>query len=216
MIKSESIAKLAIDLVKAQSKMVSPIKDKKNPFFKSTYADINSVLDACIKPLNDNNISVVQPTITKDGKNYVQTILVHSSGEYIGCETEIKTKDINNPQAEGSGITYARRYGLQSLLALGAEDDDGEQATRPPKNKKKNVATTPEYPDRKVFEDFTKSVSDMDRLNKGLEQASKKYPALLQQEPPWFTNAVNQAKDRLKLANLQKEKELAEAVNAIP
>ena len=70
----------------------------------------------------------MQPTINKDGRNYVETLLLHESGEYIGSETEIVCKEAHNPQAMGAAISYSRRYSLQSLLSIGAEDNDAEGA----------------------------------------------------------------------------------------
>lgn len=119
---------IAVALIKAQKDMANPVKTAKNPFFKSSYADLNSVREACIPVLNENGIAVLQPTITVEGKNYVHTILLHESGETIESMTEIVFKQ-GDAQAQGSGITYARRYGLQSLVCLGADDDDGNSAS---------------------------------------------------------------------------------------
>jgi len=126
--RSESIVKLAEALVKAQSKMGNALKDSKNPFFKSKYADLNSVREACLPLLNENGISVIQPTVHIEGKAFVETVLLHTSGEFISSLTEIISAKANDPQAHGSGVSYARRYGLQSLINLGADDDDGEAA----------------------------------------------------------------------------------------
>lgn len=126
--------KIAAAFVKAQSVMGNATKDNKNPFFKSTYADLNSVREACLPALNENGISVLQPIVQADGKNFVKTILLHESGETIESFTEILFSKPNDPQAQGSGITYARRYGLQSLVNIGAEDDDGNKAAEKPKN----------------------------------------------------------------------------------
>jgi hypothetical protein len=76
-------------------------------------------------PLNDNGITLLQPQTARDGKNYVETVLLHSSGEWISGETEIVCAKQNDPQASGSAQTYARRFGLQSLISIPAEDDDG-------------------------------------------------------------------------------------------
>lgn len=122
--KSESIAKLMPALLKAQSAMGGAKKGASNPFFKSKYADLGAVLEACKDLLNENGITILQPHA---GSNVV-TMLVHESGEYIGSETPIVCAKQNDPQALGSAITYARRYGLQSLLSMPAEDDDGESA----------------------------------------------------------------------------------------
>lgn len=126
--KSESIVKIASALVKAQAAMGNAFKDAKNPFFKSSYADLNAVREACLPALNANGVSVLQPTVHADGKAYVETVLLHESGEFISSLTEILCAKQNDPQAHGSGISYARRYGLQSLVNLGSVDDDAEGA----------------------------------------------------------------------------------------
>lgn len=126
--KSESIMKIAPAILKAQKSMGNAIKDSKNPFFKSSYADLNAVREACMPALNENGVSVLQTTTFKDGKSFVSTTLLHESGEYISTDTEILCAKQNDPQAYGSGISYARRYGLQALVCLGSADDDGEAA----------------------------------------------------------------------------------------
>jgi hypothetical protein len=114
--------------VKAQKLMENPLKDSENPFHKSKYADLSAVRNACVAALNDNGIAVLQPIVQVEGKNYVKTLLVHESGESMECLTEIIYSKPNDAQAQGSGITYARRYGLQSLVCIAAEDDDGNEA----------------------------------------------------------------------------------------
>lgn len=116
-------------LLAAQTAMQNAVKSGNNPYFKSKYADLNSVREACQPLLNANGIVILQPTVQKDGKSYVRTLLVHAaSGEWISSDTEIIASKPNDPQAAGSGLTYARRYGLQALVSLGADDDDGEKA----------------------------------------------------------------------------------------
>lgn len=141
---SQNIQDIAAALVAAQSEMGNALKGSANPFFKSKYADLNAVREAVIPSLNKHGISVIQPTITRDGRNYVKTVLLHTSGQYISGETEILYKEKDNPQAQGSGITYARRYGLQSICNIGAEDDDGNQAAQQPQNQQ--VPKTPKTP----------------------------------------------------------------------
>lgn len=125
---SENISTIAKALVAAQKVMGNATKDSKNPFFKSKYADLNAIREAVLPSLNENGISVLQPTIYQDGKKFVQTVFLHESGEYISGLTEILAAKETDAQAQGSGISYARRYGLQSLANVGAEDDDGESA----------------------------------------------------------------------------------------
>lgn len=122
--KSESIAKLASALVKAQSEMGNASKDAKNPFFKSKYADLNAIREAVIPVLNKNGIMVLQPM----SGDSVETVLVHETGEWMSSATPIVCAKQNDPQALGSAISYARRYGLQAMVCIGAEDNDGEGA----------------------------------------------------------------------------------------
>lgn len=124
---------IATALVKAQSEMSNPTKGNTNPFFKSKYADLNAVREAVIPVLNANGISVLQPIVHIEGKNFVNTILLHESGELMESFTEIVFAKQNDAQAQGSGITYARRYGLQSFVCVGADDDDGNKASQPAK-----------------------------------------------------------------------------------
>lgn len=132
---SESIDKIAAALVEAQQEMGNASKDSKNPFFKSKYADLNSVREAALPALNKHGIVALQPTVILDGKKFVKTMLVHTSGQYIASLTEILLVKENDAQAQGSGISYARRYGLQSLVNIGSEDDDGQEAVGKPINK---------------------------------------------------------------------------------
>lgn len=125
---SESIKNISSALLKAQSEMGSATKGASNPFFKSRYADLNSIREASIPVLNKYGITVLQPMTVVDGRNYIETTLLHESGEMLSSLTEIVVNKVNDPQAQGSGQSYARRYGLQSFLCIGAEDDDGEKA----------------------------------------------------------------------------------------
>ena len=120
---------IASAILKAQMEMGNATKGSSNNFFKSKYADLNSVREACMPALHNNGISVLQPTAHIEGKNFIKTILLHESGETFEGLTEIIYSKQNDAQAQGSGITYARRYGLQSLLNIGADDDDGNKAS---------------------------------------------------------------------------------------
>lgn len=122
---------IATALLKAQTEMSNPKKDATNPFFKSKYADLNAVREAVIPILNNNGIVVLQPIKNIEGKNFVCTMLLHETGEMLESFTEIVYNKTNDAQAQGSGITYARRYGLQSFVCVGADDDDGNKASAP-------------------------------------------------------------------------------------
>lgn len=130
---------IAIALLKAQTEMSNPKKGATNPFFKSKYADLNSIREAVIPVLNSNGITVLQPIIHLDGKNFVKTMLLHESGESIDSLTEIIYNKVNDAQAQGSGISYARRYSLQSFVCIGADDDDGQKAVQAKPNATKEI-----------------------------------------------------------------------------
>lgn len=100
-------------------------KDSKNPFFNSKYFDINSLLEHVEPILEKNGLLVLQP-IENDKVNTV-IFEVEDGGNFI--TSAIPLPNIQDPQKLGSAITYYRRYTLQSLLALQAEDDDANKAS---------------------------------------------------------------------------------------
>jgi len=172
--------------IKAQAEMVNASKDSTNPHFKSKYADLTSVRDACVPFLNKHGIAVLQPILQLENKQYIKTTLLHESGEEYSCLTEIMHAQ-NTAQAHGSGITYARRYGLQSLVCIGAEDDDGEKASEKPKQEVRNdedVRVGAENWFKKFKEDAEncESLDELEGLYKknedALKRLSKKYPDL--------------------------------------
>lgn len=128
MIKSENIDLVMSAFVKAQSEMSNAFKSSANPFFKSKYADLNAIREAIMPALANHKLGIAQPIVVVDGKNYVQTMIVHESGQYFGGLTEIICAKVNDAQNFGAGMTYARRFGLQALGCVGADDDDGETA----------------------------------------------------------------------------------------
>jgi hypothetical protein len=128
--RSDSIKEIATALSKAQAVLTGAVKDSINPHFRTRYADLASCWDACRKALTSNGIAVVQMPERDDRGYYVETLLTHSSGEWIASKCYISlTKD--DPQGLGSAITYARRYGLSAMVGICPEDLDGEVATRP-------------------------------------------------------------------------------------
>jgi hypothetical protein len=115
-------------LVAAQSEIGSAIKGAANPFFKSTYADLGSVIEAVKEPLNKHGLAVTQElnvieTITGP-VNTLCTTLIHESGETL--ESSVLVPVIADIQKFGAAITYLRRYALQSFMLVPAADDDGE------------------------------------------------------------------------------------------
>jgi hypothetical protein len=125
-LQSENINEVASALAKAQGKIVTAKKDKKNPFFKSSYADLSSVWDACRSALSDNGIAVIQSINTPDNKPMeLVTILAHSSGQWFRSQMPIITTK-NDPQSLGSALTYYRRYALAAIVGVAASDDDDD------------------------------------------------------------------------------------------
>jgi len=126
---SDSITDLAIALTMAQADMGGAIKDSNNPFFKSSYADLTSVIKAIKEPFAKYGLSFVQFPITSDGGKGigVSTMLIHSSGQWIQGEFLLPMEKVT-PQGAGSAITYARRYALQAMAGIPAVDDDAEIA----------------------------------------------------------------------------------------
>lgn len=121
--KSDSIKELAAALAKAQSAIRSAEKDRENPFFKSSYATIASVWEACRKPLTDNGLSVSQLPSAEGSTVTVTTLLMHASGEWLASEL-VMTATKADPQGIGSAITYARRYALSAMVGVAPDDDD--------------------------------------------------------------------------------------------
>jgi hypothetical protein len=121
---SLSITKIAASLLKAQSEMGNAVKSATNPFFKKQYADLNSVREAILPVLNKHGVSVIQPMCIINGEPFIETILLHESGEFISSFAKVVVDKPNDAQRHGSGISYARRYALQSIVNIGADDDD--------------------------------------------------------------------------------------------
>jgi hypothetical protein len=125
---SESIQTIAKALVQVQKTMGRAIKDSSNPYYKSKYADLGSVMDACIEQLNENGISVLQPMDVNDkGDPMLVTTLLHESGEWIKSFAILPVKELA-PQALGSAVTYMRRYSLAAIVGVVQEDDDANAA----------------------------------------------------------------------------------------
>ena len=112
-------------LFNLQSEVGAISKDSTNPFFKSKYFDINGLLNHIQPLLTKNRLLLIQPI--EDGK--VKSVIrdVDSTESF---SSEMVLPEITDPQKTGSAITYYRRYTLQSLLALQAEDDDGNMAAK--------------------------------------------------------------------------------------
>jgi hypothetical protein len=141
MLRSDSIDALAPALVAAQAAILPAEKDGTNPHFNRRYASLGAVVQAVRPALAANGLAVSQ-IVTHDGDQLaLETILVHTSGQYIGGVYPLRPTKAD-PQGEGSALTYARRYALASLLGVVADDDDdGNAASRGNERRPRPVQT---------------------------------------------------------------------------
>lgn len=138
---SESFAKVAMALSKARKSFSKAKQSKTNTHLKNSYATLTDVLDAVQPSLDDNGIVVLQEVLDSDGDKWMQlqTILMHESGEWLSFNYKMPVEKLAN-QAYGSTTSYARRYALAAVLAVGQTDDDAELAKRSPEDFKKLVS----------------------------------------------------------------------------
>lgn len=121
---------IATALASAQINMGKALKQANNPHFRSKYADLGSVMDACLPALNEHGIAVVQPTGEDEHGRFVETVMIHGeSGEQLSCRVPLIVSK-NDMQGYGSAVTYARRYGLMAMAGIAPEDDDGNAASK--------------------------------------------------------------------------------------
>jgi hypothetical protein len=125
------LTKLAPALVALQADLKPVAKTATNPFFKSKYAPLTEVMESVQPLLAKHKLAVSQFVTHLNGASALRTILIHESGQLLqDIQPLLLVKQ--DPQGQGSAITYARRYGLMAVLGLVAdEDDDGNAASRP-------------------------------------------------------------------------------------
>lgn len=128
MITSEQINELATALAKAQAEIQNVVKDAKNPHFKSDYATLDAITDTVRPVFAKHGLAVVQVPTFADGIVTVETLVAHSSGQWIRGATGAPVTKAD-PQGVGSACTYLRRYSLAAIAALAQTDDDGNAAS---------------------------------------------------------------------------------------
>lgn len=135
---SETKPTIYSKLLSAQKSFESAKKSSSNPYFKSKYADLNAVIEACYSALHENGLFISQPLCVQDGQTLITTKVMDEDGAEIVSTIVLTGLESMKPQEVGSYITYMRRYSLSALLGLSTEeDDDGNKA-----NDAKKVATT--------------------------------------------------------------------------
>lgn len=136
--RSDQIELLAVALLKVQKEINNPVYDSENPYYSSKYVSLGAMIEH-VKPIaNKHGIAIVQ---FPRPSGYVETILLHESGQWISQEGGCAAKDLD-PQAMGSAIKYSRRYGLAAAFNVeGEHDDDANLASG---KKSLNMEKTPQ------------------------------------------------------------------------
>jgi hypothetical protein len=152
---------IAAALARAQMNMGKALKQSANPAFRSKYADLGNVMDACLPALNEAGIALIQPTGEDAHGRFVETILIHGeSGESLSCRVPLIVAK-NDMQGYGSAVTYARRYGLMAMAGIAPEDDDGNAAAKAaPKDEPKKPMTVEQFDELKALIEATGTDED--------------------------------------------------------
>lgn len=182
-LQSENINELALALSKAQGSMGFAKTDKIHPHYKSKYADLASVWDACRAPLSENALAVVQGTTPAEGGTWMLvTTLAHSSGQWMRSYMPIITQK-SDSQSFGSAVTYTKRYSLAAMVGVSTgEDDDGEaavgdrkQKSTPFRNPSAPIKSAPaKKDDSAVFHGFIDKLSEKYDKNLILDYIEKR------------------------------------------
>ncbi len=125
--KSEQINELAAAMAKAQAQLENAAKSSNNPHFKSKYADLAEILNTVRPVFSANGLSVTQCPSFEAGIASVETVLMHSSGQWMSSVISAPVGK-QDAQGVGSAITYCRRYSLAAIAGIAQEDDDGNSA----------------------------------------------------------------------------------------
>lgn len=144
---SPSIKELATALSKFQAQFKGAVKNKTNTFLRTKYADLESVWHSIREPLTENGLSVVQSLDHVNGTSYINTMIIHCSGEWISGACPLVIDKQNNAHSFGSAITYARRYSLSAALGVSDTEDDGNTASGKHEEEKDPLKVTLGHPD---------------------------------------------------------------------
>lgn len=124
---SSTIAKLSMALIAAQAEVRNPKLDSVNPHFKSKFASLAEVRETVLPVLHKHGLALAQYPKASPGFAGCVNVLLHNSGEYM-IEECLLPLDKPNAHGAGSCITYARRYSLQSIAGVVADEDDDANA----------------------------------------------------------------------------------------
>ena len=116
-------------LIKARSEIQPPKKEGTNPHFRSRYVTLEGCIEAVTQPLANNGFFLSQQVGSNEFGSFVTTKIYHQDySQVMECTVPLVLAK-NDMQGLGSAVTYARRYGIMSLLNLPSEDDDANQST---------------------------------------------------------------------------------------
>ena len=167
--RSPSITNLTQALAKFHAMVGKISKDAKNPFFKSNYASLPHILQEIAEPMEKAGLVISQ---FPDGDG-LTTMLIHAdSGEFISATYTLQAVRNNDPQAQASAISYARRYATSSVMNLQISDDDAEAATRPVRQA---PAPSKVPPTEAQFAGIVQYLNGTPEQQKAAKEALKKY-----------------------------------------
>ena len=178
---------IATALVKAQKAFQPALKTSTNPHFRSRYADLSACVEAVIDALNANGIYLLQKNYDCTDGVMVETVFVHESGEMLECGIVHFPAVKHDPQGYASALTYARRYSLMAACGIAPEDDDGNAASKKPKETKAN---------HNAMQDHITAISESTTLEELQARFKEAYKAA-GTDKEWL-EAVTAAKDLMK------------------
>ena len=166
--KSETIAKLAEALSRAQAEMPAAKFNSVNPFLKNKYADLGSIIDTAKPVLGKFGLAVTQlPINDGEGRVGVETVLTHASGEWISTQFSLPLADEkgkSGAQVAGSIITYLRRYSLAAILGMYSDEDtDGNEVKQELKPREAKPAEKPVESETMTIEDACRTTTSQNK-----------------------------------------------------
>ena len=178
---------IATALVKAQKAFAPALKNATNPHFRSKYVDLASCVDSVVGALNDNGIFLFQTTTEHPDGVICETSFLHESGERLDCGKLFFPSPKHDPQGFMSCLTYIRRASLMAATGQAPEDDDGNAASKKPKETKAN---------HNAMQDHLTAIQDAKTVEE-LQTAFKDAYKAAGTDKEWL-EAVTAAKDLMK------------------
>lgn len=194
---SESIVKIAVAMACFTAEAENAAKNSKNPHFRSSYADLAEVINTVRPVLAKHGLSFLQAPRYENGIVTVETMLLHSSGEFISSEVSAPVSK-NDAQGVGSAITYCRRYGLSAMCGIAQEDDDGNAASQGPARK---VKQAPDGVQVEAWRGRLLAITDKDHLRQEFIKAPVAVKNALKDEITAYAETLPKAEQEMEGAN---------------